>query len=288
MEALFQALSGKTVGIFGLGYIGTGLKTYLKALPVDIKLVDITRRNYNCACDYQYDYFFNCAGNTGDFRLNPMKTIESNLAATLDLLKKIDVIETYVGLSSTRVYGFSDCLDRYHDETFSSSGDHLDIEYIYDGTKKLLESLLTNLDSVYRQKLVVARLSNVFENFPDTELNDATLLKLMVSSGRKQQKLHIQQHESSSKDYIHINDCIEGIIRCAIYGRGGQVYNIAQGQPTSLKELSKVVNPLVQFDNSRKPMHCTISIGKAQSELGFNPTMNILRHLAEKTKYESN
>ena len=281
MGDLKQHLSGTTIGILGLGYIGTGLSNYFKALSVDIQLIEITRQNYHTVCDHQYDYFFNCAGNTGDFRAKPAETIESNLTTTINLLRSIDIVNAYVGLSSTRVYGFSEDKDKHHDETMSSVGDHLDLEYVYDGSKKLLECLLTNLDSSHKQNIVIARLSNVFDDFSEDELDDATLLKLIIASGKKRQKLEIQQHQSSSKDYIHLNDCLEGIVRAAIYGSGGQIYNIARGQSASLEEISGSVNPLMQFDNSKKASHCTVSIEKAQSKLGFNPIINILEYLAE-------
>lgn len=276
MDRFFSNLKGKTVGILGLGYIGNALLNYLQALPLDIRLFGFSRENYADVGRYQYDFFFNCAGNTGDFRENLTGTIHSNLTQTIDLLNRIEVLQAYVGLSSTRVYGFSNNKDKQHNESHWSSGNHLDPEYIYDGSKKLLESLLINTNPNHKSNIVVARLSNVYDSFSEAELNNATLLKLIFASKRSGKKLLVRQNQESSKDYIHIDDCVEGIIRCALFGDGGHIYNIARGKSTSLKEIAIMLNPLLEFENSHRANHCSISIEKAHTNLGFSPTKNLL------------
>lgn len=276
MQDLISKLEGKTIGICGIGYIGKSLARYLRALSIDIHLVELSRQNYATVESYRYDYFINCAGNTGNFRNELEETVESNISLTIDLLKKIKISSAYVGLSSTRVYGFNADKNLDHVESMSSHDDHLSLDYIYDGSKKLMESLLVNMDKKLEHNVIVARLSNVYDDFSDDELDESTLLKLIYASAKNSKLFEIQQHETSSKDYIHIDDCLTGILRCAVYGIGGNVYNIARGKPTSLKEISNKVNPLIRFDNTKPPIHCSISIDKARTALAFKPSLNIL------------
>lgn len=45
----------------------------------------------------------------------------------------------------------------------------------------------------------------------------------------------------SSRDFIFVDDIVEGLIRCAIAGLPGQTYNLASGKQTTVSELASIV-----------------------------------------------
>ena len=275
MNELVRKLQGKRIGILGLGYIGSNLSSYIRSLCGQVELKEFTRRNLYSIGEYHFDYFFNCAGNTGDFRKNLGETLESNISLNVEVLNRVNVEVAYIALSSTRVYGFNVSKDFEYDEKMSSNQQHLNLDFIYDGSKKLMESFLVNMNQQHRANLVVARLSNVYGDFTIEELDDSTLLKMMIASSKNRQSMEVNQHEDSSKDYVHIDDAVEGILRCALFGQGGEVFNIARGQSTSLRELSVIINPDIFFNNRSEASHCNVSISKAKETIGYQPSLNI-------------
>lgn len=56
--------------------------------------------------------------------------------------------------------------------------------------------------------------------------------------------LQIDNGGSASRDFIFVEDLVEGLIRCALRGKSGDVYNLASGVETTVRELAELVNQL--------------------------------------------
>lgn len=82
----------------------------------------------------------------------------------------------------------------------------------------------------------------------------------------------------ASRDFIYVDDVVEGLMACAVSGKAGEVYNLASGVETTIRELSENINHLTSNTTS---VHCSTarswdrsgkrfgSIEKAKTELGF-------------------
>ena len=127
------------VGIIGVGYIGSNILIYLKSL--NIKAIVITRKNLKIIEKEEFDYLINASGNSGDFRQQLIETIESNLSLNSYILKKAKIKHSYIYLSSSRIYGFSDNKNTVFDENSYGCNNNLDLDYIYDGSKKWLSGI---------------------------------------------------------------------------------------------------------------------------------------------------
>ena len=46
----------------------------------------------------------------------------------------------------------------------------------------------------------------------------------------------------ATRDFIYVDDIVEGLVRCAAKGAAGEVYNLASGQETSILGLAEAVN----------------------------------------------
>jgi nucleoside-diphosphate-sugar epimerase len=110
VNGLYKKIGGKTIGILGLGYIGSNLLNYLMAQAdiLNLDLIPIYRKNLSIVESRTFDYFIDCAGNSGNFRSDILGTVESNISLLIYLLKNIKIRENYLALSSTRIYGFSE------------------------------------------------------------------------------------------------------------------------------------------------------------------------------------
>lgn len=268
-----STISG-TVGVLGTGYIGTNLITKLECIPnLDIEI--FTRDNLKTLSNYTFDYFFNCAGNTGDFRANLIDTVKDNVNLSTFVLENLKIKKSYIYLSSTRVYGFENNQNIKFNESYIYPNSNLDINYIYDGCKMLCEALSLEYAKRNDFNAVILRLSNVYGNFEDSDLDNKTLLKQIILSGKNQDKITINDNSQSSKDYIHIHDALDFILKAAAANKT-EVYNIAYGKSYSLEDICQKFNCEAVFDNTMIARHANIDISKAKYSLNYDPEFDII------------
>jgi nucleoside-diphosphate-sugar epimerase len=138
-----HVLSGARIGILGAGYIGERLATTLEKHKERFAFQTYLFNRIQLAggLDDEFDYFFNCAGNTGDFRTRARETVESNPLLAAQLADNLRVRKAFIALSSTRVYGFSSGPTDPHFETEALSAHPESAEFVYDGSKLLAEAI---------------------------------------------------------------------------------------------------------------------------------------------------
>jgi nucleoside-diphosphate-sugar epimerase len=93
-----------------------------------------------------------------------------------------------------------------------------------------------------------------------------------------QEALPLENEGKASRDFIYVDDIVEGLIACAVNGKAGEVYNLASGHETTIKELAEAINRLTNnptpilytnprpWDRSGKRFGST---EKAKNDLGF-------------------
>jgi UDP-glucose 4-epimerase len=103
--------------------------------------------------------------------------------------------------------------------------------------------------------------------------------------------LPIENGGIATRDFIYVGDMARGLIACATRGEAGEVYNLASGQETTIRELAELVNELTgnptpialaparDWDHSGQRYGST---DKAREALGFEATMP-LREGVERT-----
>ena len=91
-------------------------------------------------------------------------------------------------------------------------------------------------------------------------------------------KLSLDNNGMNSRDFIYVEDLVDGLVRCATHGEIGGVYNLASGVETSIKRLAEVIIyetastselemlPARDWDRSGRRFGST---EKSESELGF-------------------
>lgn len=108
--------------------------------------------------------------------------------------------------------------------------------------------------------------------------------------------LPVENGGVATRDFIFIDDIVDGLIVCALRGRPGEVYNLASGVETSILNLARVVNELtgnptpIDFAPGREWDRSGKRFGapeKAHRELGFVAAMPLregLRRTIEWTR----
>jgi len=110
------------------------------------------------------------------------------------------------------------------------------------------------------------------------------------------QPLTLENEGLSSRDFIYVDDIVRGLVRCALAGRVGEVYNLASGVETTIRELADAINecldrptpltlaPRRAWDHSGNRLGST---EKARKELGFTaevPLSEGIRRTVEWTR----
>lgn len=94
----------------------------------------------------------------------------------------------------------------------------------------------------------------------------------------KQEALPIENGGIATRDFIYVDDIVSGLLACATRAGPGEVYNLASGTETSIRELAELVNELtgnptpIALAPARDWDHSGQRYGspeKAQAELGF-------------------
>ena len=96
--------------------------------------------------------------------------------------------------------------------------------------------------------------------------------------------LPVEKGGVATRDFIYVDDIVAGLVACGLSGKAGEVYNIASGVETSIKDLADSVNritgnatamalaPAREWDRSGKRFG---EISKAQREIGFVPSVGL-------------
>jgi nucleoside-diphosphate-sugar epimerase len=98
------------------------------------------------------------------------------------------------------------------------------------------------------------------------------------------QELPVENKGVASRDFIYVDDIVEGLILCAVRGAGGEVYNLASGAETTINELAELINQLTDnpspvkylpgrdWDRSGKRVGCA---KKSKEQLGFQANTSL-------------
>lgn len=89
------------------------------------------------------------------------------------------------------------------------------------------------------------------------------------------ESIPVENNGLASRDFIYVEDVVEGLLRCAVNGLDGEVYNIASGVETSIDQLAKII---IQITKNSKGIKYINARGWDRSGNRFGST--------EKTKRE--
>ena len=246
------------------GFIGRQLARVWRAsgeqcwLPEKGSL-EIFKRPLGCV------YF--CIGLTADFRTRPFDTVDAHVGVLRQVLEMAN-FEKLVYLSSTRVYAGSPAAKEDQALTVRS----FQPDSLYDLSKLLGESLALSSG----RNCTVARLSNVV----GANMGSTNFLGSLMNEARRTGAVHFKTNLQSEKDYIWIDDAINGLI--AISKKGPcSIYNIAAGINVRHDTIANLMaaNGISVLVDEQAPSITfpTISIEKLFTETGFMPAPIIPR-----------
>lgn len=313
----------------GAGFVGSNLlKTLLQqdvtAITVVDNLLSADRRNLpdddrlefiegSIADDSvlqkindRYDYVFHLAtfhGNQNSIH-DPLADHENNTLTTLKLFECLKSFQTIRKV----VYSGAGCAvaAKTFDDASATTEDasvSIEMDSPYSISKIIGEFYAVYYHRQHTLPTVRARFQNVYG--PGEILGagqwrgtNATVWRnvtpTFVYKAIHGQALPVEGSGEATRDFIFVQDIVNGLMACALNGTPGDVYNLASGRETSICELASWINELTgnqapidwrpgrDWDRSGKRFG---SVNKAAEEIGFRAEYDVRKGLAETVEW---
>jgi UDP-glucose 4-epimerase len=270
-----MSLGGSRVLVVGgAGFVGSNLvKRLLNEDPAQVVVVDnlLSAERENLPEDPQlefihesindavghigteFDYVFHLStyhGNQSSMA-SPIADHENNLVTTLNLCQHFSGIARLKKL----VYSSAGCTvaHKTHDAPVATSEDAPISAYHdspYQISKIVGEMYLNYYWAQHGLPAVKARFQNVYgpgevlgagewRGTPATVWRNVT--PTFVYRALKGMPLMLHNGGDVSRDFIFVNDIVEGLVLCALGGEAGDVYNLSSGEETTIQELAEAI-----------------------------------------------
>lgn len=244
----------------------------------------------------EFDYAFHLAtyhGNQSSMH-DPLADHENNALTSLKLFQRLSgftnlrrVVYSSAGCTvAEKVYG--DVRPTTEDDPVSL---HLDSPY---QISKIVGEMYANYFHAHSGlPVVIARFQNVYgpgeilgagrwRGTPATVWRNVT--PTFVYRALKGWPITLENEGRSSRDFIYVDDIVRGLMLCAGRGDAGEVYNLASGVETTIRELADEINRCVEppaeirLAGRRSWDHSGNRVGstdKARSRLGFDAEVGL-------------
>ena len=244
----------------------------------------------------EFDHVFHLAtyhGNQSSIA-NPLADHENNLITTLKLFERIKGFERVRKV----VYAASGCTLAPHTygeaEAVVEDGPvPLDLDSPYQISKVVGEFYSVYYHQRHELPTVRARFQNVYgpgeilgagqwRGTPATVWRNVT--PTFVYRALKGMPLELDNEGRASRDFIYVGDIVDGLLRCATAGTPGDVYNLASGVETTIRELAETIDRMVGNDAGVELLpardwdrsgHRFGSTEKARRVLGFEAQVSL-------------
>ena len=278
----------------GVGFVGTNLiKRLLKDGHEVVSIDNYStgfKENEQEGCEYhnfnlQHIYDFDSYMENPDvvFHLaalariqpsikNPTIAIQNNFDSTLNVLewaRKNNTPVVFAGSSS------------FHHGLWGSP---------YAWSKHAGEQLCRLYSNVYDLSTIICRFYNVYGPHQLEEGTYATVLGIFEKQYREGKPLTVTGDGQQRRDFTHIEDIVDGLIKCmeAMHGAvdmryAGEIFELGRGVNFSIKEIAEMFGTEIEYIPKR-PGEYDVTLcdySKANDALGWTPTKNIQDYIKE-------
>lgn len=204
----------------------------------------------------EFDYIFHLStyhGNQSSIH-NPLADHENNLLTTLKLLERV---RSFKRLRQW-VYSGAGCAvaEKTFDQTHATLEDapiSINMDSPYSISKIVGEFYAVYYHAQHGVPTVRARFQNVYgpgeilgagkwRGTPATVWRN--VIPTFTYKALKGEPLPLEGGGITTRDFIYIDDIVHGLLLCAERGKPGDVYNLASGIETSIKDLATLINEL--------------------------------------------
>ena len=149
----------------------------------------------------------------------------------------------------------------------------------YSASKASGELIARSYFKTYGLDIVITRASNNYGPFQHTE----KLIPLIITNLIEEKTIPIYGDGMNVRDWLHVEDHCQGVLKAMLNGTKGSTYNIGGGCELTNLELTKKILSIFDLDESRikfvqdrkgHDFRYSINTEKSRSELGYSPLIN--------------
>ena len=203
---------------------------------------------------------------------NPYSYFQTNVKGTLNILeasKKIK-IKKLIYAASASCYGIP---DKYPTDEKSK----IDPQYPYALTKFLGEQLVIHWAKVYHMPNISLRFFNAYGPRSRTTGAYGAVFGVFLAQKLAEKSLTIVGDGKQTRDFIHIFDLVDVMVKIAQNGKNGEVYNVASGQETSINLVANIIggNKVKIPKRPGEPDRSLADISKIKAHFNWQPKITI-------------
>ena len=260
-----------------LDNLNTGRISNLEQVKNKIEFINIDiSDNKNSINKYfnNVDYVFHLAGlaDIVPSILKPNDYFESNVKGTLNILeasKKANV-KKMIYAASASCYGIP---NKYPTDEKSK----IDPQYPYALTKYLGEQLVIHWAKVYNMPNISLRFFNAFGPRSRTTGAYGAVFGVFLAQKLAKKPLTIVGDGDQTRDFIHVYDLVEAIIKATHKGKSGEIYNVGSGKETSVNLIANIIGGKKVRVPKRpgEPNRSLADISKIKEQFSWKPKISI-------------
>ena len=257
--------------------LSTGRKSNLNNVIKRIKFVkaDISKiKNLDDKIFKNVDWVFHIAGIADIVPSieNPAKYYNSNVTGTLNILEKSrnNNVKKFIYAASASCYGIPD----YYPTNENSE---IKVEYPYALIKYLGEQLVMHWAKIYNMPNISLRFFNVYGPKSRTTGAYGAMFGVFLAQKLNNQPLTIVGSGRQTRDFIHVYDLVDAIIKIAEKSKVNKIFNVASGKENSVNRIAQILGGKRIKIPKRpgEPDRSLADISKIKREINWKPKIKI-------------
>jgi UDP-glucuronate decarboxylase len=271
----------------------TGSRVNIKHL-LDHKNFEFIRHDIIQPLLVDVDQIYNlaCPASPVHYQYNPVKTIQTNVIGTYNMLELARQVRARILQASTsEIYG--DPSVHPQRESYWGNVNPIGPRSCYDEGKRCAETLLTDY---HLQNGIEVRIARIFNTYgPRMALNDGRVISNFAIQALRNEPITVFGDGKQTRSFCYVDDLISGLIALMNYNADDAIEPVNLGHPgeTSMLELAKhiikivrssseiVMKPLPQDDPKRREP----DIARAKERLGWEPRIKLREGLKKTVEY---
>lgn len=300
----------------GAGFIGTNLilkllekgvkvsatihtkSPQIKTSKVEFIKVDLTKSTDCKKAVEGIDYLFMCAANTSGAAViekTPLAHVTPNVIMNSLMLEASHKagVKKFLFISSNTVYPLTEYPVEETDVNYSLYEKYFPVGWMKLFSEKMCEMYSTKIKNP--MTTIVVRPGNVYGPYDDFDWESSHVIPALIRKVVERHKpLEVWGDGRDIKDFIYVEDLVEGLILAMEKINQFDQINIGGGQPITIRQVLKAIleadnfkNPKIMFNNSKPTMIPIrlININKAKKILGFTPKTSLGQGLIKTVKW---
>jgi UDP-glucose 4-epimerase len=262
--------------------LSTGQKSNLDHLIKKIEFVneDISKDKKNIEKFFQdVDWVFHLAGlaDIVPSITNPDNYFRANVQGTINVLEasRNAKIKKFVYAASASCYGIPT-------DYPTNENCKIDTQYPYALTKNLGEQIVMHWAKIYKMPNVSLRFFNVYGPRSRTTGAYGAVFGVFLAQKLANKPLTIVGDGKQTRDFIHVFDLVDAIIKAAEKANGSDIFNLGSGKETSVNEIANIIsnNQVNVPKRPGEPDRSMADIKKIKEQLNWLPKVSLKEGIA--------